>query len=207
MKLLQLLSELKPGNIRALVRRRAARSYFASTCMHLAVLALLFVARLHLVASAPEVTVEAVDTGDAVDEKVLVESTGMLTTQVQPSDQAGQQLAEGAVGGLSSAVSGSGIGRSTSRTVRVETASLPDRVTGPKLRLSVFPGHSEVLSQDYGAIVGKGEPAAPAANYEQALSRIAQELIRLMRGARARRLAVRRIGKHAGRSGRDPPRH
>ncbi|HEV8066287.1 MAG TPA: vWA domain-containing protein [Planctomycetaceae bacterium] len=181
MKLLQLLSELKPGNIRELVRRRATRSYFASTCMHVAALALLFVARLHLVASAPEVTVEAVDTGDRVDEKVLVESTAMLTTEVQSSDHAGQQLSEGPVGGVSAAFSGSGIGRSTSRTVRVEAASQPGRATGPKLWQSVLPGHSEVLTQDYGAIVGKGEPAAPAANYEQALSRIAQELIRLMR--------------------------
>ena len=161
MKLLQHLIELKSGGIRELIRRRSARSYFASTCMHVAVLALLFVARLHLVASAPEVTVEAVDTGDAVDEKVLVESTAMLTTEVQSSDHASQQLSDGPVGGLSSAASGSGIGRTTSRTVRVEAASQVDRATGPKLRLSVLPGHSEVLTQDFGAIVGKGEPAAP----------------------------------------------
>jgi hypothetical protein len=162
-------------------RRRAARSYFASTCLHVAVLASLYVARLHLIALAPEVTVEAADAGDTVDEKVLVESTGVLTTEAQSNDRAGQQISEGLVGGPASALSGSGIGRFTSRSVRLEAISPPDRATGTKLRLSVLPGRAGTLAEDFGAIVGKGEPAAPAANYEQALSRIAQELIRLMR--------------------------
>jgi hypothetical protein len=164
-----------------MVRQRTTRSYFASTCIHVAVLASLYVARLHLIASAPELTVEAADAGDAVDEKVLVESTSVLTTEVQSSDRAVQQSSEGPLGGSSSALSGSGIGRSTSRSVRLESAVQPERAAGVQLRLSVLPGHAGVLAEDFGAIVGKGEAAAPAANYEQALSRIAQELIRLMR--------------------------
>jgi hypothetical protein len=165
-----------------LFRQRNARSYFASTSFHVIALALLYAVRLQLVGSAPEVLVEAVDTGDPVDEKVLVESTGVLTTESRSSDREDQPSSEGPLGGRSSAVSGASVGRPASRAVSLETVTPLGSLMGTtRQRLSNLTERPDQLSQDFGTVVVKGESATPAANYQQALSRIGEELIRLMR--------------------------
>ena len=168
-----------------MVRQRSARSYIASTCFHGVALALLYAFRLHLVGAPPDILVEAVDTGDPVEEKVVVESTGVLTTESRSNDRDDQPAGEASVGGrssASSALSGSSVGRPAARVVSLEAVSPLGSLMGTtRQRLSNLTERTDQLSQDYGTGVVKGESATPAANYEEALSRIGEELIRLMR--------------------------
>jgi len=182
--------ETSSTGIGPMIRRRDLRSYIASTCFHGVVLASLCAVRLGLAARAPEVTVEAVDSPDAVEERTLVESTGSFVTEtpvLQSNDQVSHAFAEASVSGLRSGVAGSGVGGTASgglggRGARIEAIPKLGAGRGPGLSSMTFaPRLDEEIADDLGERFVKGEVAASATNYQQALSRIAQELIRLMR--------------------------
>src|ERR1700685_2124619 len=120
-------------------RQRNARSLVASTCFHVVVLASLCGWRMHLAASAPEaVSVEVPAAEEVGDDKLLVESSAVLSTEVESgatsdsssgggsgSGQAGRGGERGSV--TSAGMTGSSLGRSVQRIARLPGASLLDR--------------------------------------------------------------------------------
>jgi hypothetical protein len=173
--------------------RRNWRSYLASGCFHALLLVSLWGMHFALVRPAAEVALDAVDDPtEAVDERIVVEPTGTLTDIIPSNDtistsssSQGVAAIGGLGGGSPAAIGGdssAGSGRTGGHGLRFELVSRIERASSTRLRPIHFSAHAdELIAQDLGERVVQGETAAAVGNYGQALSRIAQEVIRLMR--------------------------
>ncbi len=166
--------------------RRDARSYFASLTFHVLVLAFLCGMRLGLVRSAPELSLESADAGDAAEETMLVEPVASAPAEIQIGDMPGDSPRGGngdatSAGAAVAATAGAAAQKSDRPATRLRIAPVLTSATGTRFRPIIdAPGDDASLAQEVDHRAVKGEPAAPTANYGDALSRIGHELIRLM---------------------------
>ncbi len=160
--------------------RRDFRSYVASTCLHAVVLASLCGVPLAFAPATPPVSIEAVN--DEAEDKPVVAQAETFVSVLPANDGVGEPSGESSVGGLVSGVSGVRALRSSGRAVHLDAIPKMGRGPAARIRPIIFTGTAaDAMADDLGERIVKGEASAPVGNYQQALSRIAKELIRLMR--------------------------
>jgi len=153
-------------------------SMILSAAFHLTVLAALWFIRLQLNSESDALAIETVVTEETIREE--------FTQELSPSVEIAETLNMIPEGAASAQIGTSGgsadvAGRSAAARVRVETA---ERLREPDIRVTageLAVPSDELLVADLGEREVTGEVGAVVDGYETALSRITQEIIRLLR--------------------------